>query len=204
VIPSITHHAHAVDLLVGLDAPRGADAAARLLDAWKPVDALGSVDPTAAALAAQLEAVLRRFAPPKPSARPDRSIWQCTIRTYPDSSPPSDDHFRALGRRILHATGIAPEGDEHACRWAALRTAPHELRLIAPLMRADGRVPDTSAARPLALAVCQLDERHQQEYPFRAGAARTSSPHLTHAGVARTHQDPGRSAIAPALSRRTP
>lgn len=40
---------------------------------------------------------------------------------------------------MVAAAGIAPAGDEQACRWIAVRHAPDHIHLVATLARVDGR-----------------------------------------------------------------
>ncbi|SCD37460.1 hypothetical protein GA0115245_139829 [Streptomyces sp. di188] len=44
----------------------------------------------------------------------------------------------------MRATGIAPEGDEKACRWIAVRHADDHIHIMATTVRADGRRPRTN------------------------------------------------------------
>ncbi|MFJ1931696.1 hypothetical protein ACIPLC_15855 [Kitasatospora sp. NPDC086801] len=102
-------------------------------------------------------------------------MWQCTLRTDPDTAAPAEHHFRLTARRILAATGIAPEDDPAACRWALLRVGEHEVRLVAPLARPDGTVADTGRDRSLALAVCHLAETRSAGLHGRSRAALAGS-----------------------------
>lgn len=40
---------------------------------------------------------------------------------------------------MVAATGIAPEGDSAACRWAAVRHADDHIHIVATVVREDGR-----------------------------------------------------------------
>ncbi len=42
---------------------------------------------------------------------------------------------------MVHAAGIAARGDEHACRWVAVRHAGDHIHIAATLARQDGRHP---------------------------------------------------------------
>jgi hypothetical protein len=69
--------------------------------------------------------------------RPKTTIWHCSVRTASDDRPLTDDEWAAVARRIVHAAGIAPEGDTKACRWVAVRHAPDHIHIAATLVRED-------------------------------------------------------------------
>ncbi len=71
--------------------------------------------------------------------RPKTTIWHCSVRTAADDRPLTDDEWAAVARRVVHAAGIAPEGDPKACRWVAVRHAPDHIHIAATLVREDGR-----------------------------------------------------------------
>ncbi|WP_372515729.1 relaxase/mobilization nuclease domain-containing protein [Streptantibioticus ferralitis] len=51
---------------------------------------------------------------------------------------------KRLARRVVAATGIAPDGDDQACRWIAVRHADDHIHIVATTVRADGRRPRTN------------------------------------------------------------
>ncbi|MGW1281634.1 mobilization protein [Streptomyces tsukubensis] len=73
--------------------------------------------------------------------RPDKHVWHLSVRAAPEDPVLSDEDWAAIARRMVAATGIAPEGDETACRWAAVRHADDHIHIIATLVRDDGRRP---------------------------------------------------------------
>ncbi|MFD9486188.1 relaxase/mobilization nuclease domain-containing protein [Streptomyces sp. NPDC059991] len=73
--------------------------------------------------------------------RPGQHVWHLSIRAAPEDPVLSDEDWAAIARRALAATGIAPTGDEAACRWAAVRHAEDHIHIIATLVRDDGRRP---------------------------------------------------------------
>ncbi|MFG3117891.1 relaxase/mobilization nuclease domain-containing protein [Streptomyces sp. NPDC048197] len=73
--------------------------------------------------------------------RPDKPVWHLSVRTAPEDPILSDEDWAAIARRMVAATGIAPDGDERACRWAAVRHADDHIHIIATLVRDDGRRP---------------------------------------------------------------
>ncbi|OII68418.1 relaxase/mobilization nuclease domain-containing protein [Streptomyces sp. CC77] len=75
------------------------------------------------------------------SRRPKKHVWHLSVRASPEDPILSDDDWAAIARRVVAATGIAPDGDDAACRWAAVRHADDHIHIIATLVREDGRRP---------------------------------------------------------------
>ncbi|MFJ2496541.1 mobilization protein [Streptomyces sp. NPDC087539] len=73
--------------------------------------------------------------------RPKKHVWHLSVRASPEDPMLSDDDWAAIARRMVAATGIAPHGDDAACRWAAVRHADDHIHIIATLVRDDGRRP---------------------------------------------------------------
>ncbi|MFE8912986.1 mobilization protein [Streptomyces globisporus] len=73
--------------------------------------------------------------------RPKKHVWHLSVRASPEDPFLSDDDWAAIARRMVTATGIAPVGDDAACRWAAVRHADDHIHIIATLVRDDGRRP---------------------------------------------------------------
>ncbi|MFD9562586.1 relaxase/mobilization nuclease domain-containing protein [Streptomyces sp. NPDC059994] len=73
--------------------------------------------------------------------RPDEHVWHLSVRAAPEDPILSDEDWAAIVRRMVAATGIAPDGDNAACRWAAIRHADDHIHIIATLIRDDGRRP---------------------------------------------------------------
>ncbi|GCD44078.1 relaxase/mobilization nuclease domain-containing protein [Streptomyces paromomycinus] len=73
--------------------------------------------------------------------RPKKHVWHLSVRASPEDPVLTDDDWAAIARRMVTATGIAPDGDEQACRWAAVRHATDHLHIVATLVRDDGRRP---------------------------------------------------------------
>ncbi|MFJ7278298.1 hypothetical protein [Kitasatospora sp. NPDC098663] len=101
-------------------------------------------------------------------------MWHCAIRDHPDAPRLTDSQWAATARRVLAATGIVPADEPSAgCRWVALRTGSHEVRIIAPLMRPDGTVPPLHRDHSLAHAACQLADLELSNGRRRAATSRT-------------------------------
>ncbi|GAA1357660.1 relaxase/mobilization nuclease domain-containing protein [Streptomyces beijiangensis] len=70
---------------------------------------------------------------------PERHVWHCSIRAAESDRILSDDDWANIARRVVAATGIAPEGDLDGCRWVAVRHAPDHIHIAATKVRADLR-----------------------------------------------------------------
>ncbi|MEV8307182.1 relaxase/mobilization nuclease domain-containing protein [Streptomyces flavidovirens] len=73
------------------------------------------------------------------SRRPAEHVWHLSIRAAPEDPTLSDEQWGEIARRMVAATGIAPDGDDAACRWAAVRHADDHIHIIATVVREDGR-----------------------------------------------------------------
>ncbi|WP_328337049.1 relaxase/mobilization nuclease domain-containing protein [Streptomyces violaceus] len=71
--------------------------------------------------------------------RPAQHVWHCPVRTAPGDRYLTDAEWAEVARRVVHATGIAEEGDDKACRWIAVRHADDHIHIAATLVRQDGR-----------------------------------------------------------------
>jgi hypothetical protein len=90
--------------------------------------------------------------------KPPQHVWHCPVRTAPGDRYLTDTEWAEVARRIVHATGIAPEGDDKACRWIAVRHADDHIHLMATTVRADGRRPRTHRDGQRAQAECRKIE----------------------------------------------
>ncbi|WP_329133622.1 relaxase/mobilization nuclease domain-containing protein [Streptomyces sp. NBC_01476] len=68
-------------------------------------------------------------------------VWHCPVRAAPEDRFLSDTEWGEIAERIVHAAGIAPEGDDLACRWIAIRHADDHIHILATTVREDGRRP---------------------------------------------------------------
>ncbi|MER5822145.1 relaxase/mobilization nuclease domain-containing protein [Streptomyces mirabilis] len=73
------------------------------------------------------------------SARPAEHVWHLSVRAAPEDPVLTDEQWADIARRMVAATGVAPEGDDAACRWAAVRHADDHIHIIATVVREDGR-----------------------------------------------------------------
>ncbi|MFI2204682.1 relaxase/mobilization nuclease domain-containing protein [Streptomyces sp. NPDC020192] len=72
-------------------------------------------------------------------ARPAEHVWHLSVRAAPEDPILTDKQWADIAHRMVAATGIAPEGDDAACRWAAVRHADDHIHIIATVVRHDGR-----------------------------------------------------------------
>ncbi|WP_330478859.1 relaxase/mobilization nuclease domain-containing protein [Streptomyces platensis] len=72
---------------------------------------------------------------------PKYTVWHCPVRAAPEDPILTDAQWADIARRIVAAAGIAPDGDEEACRWVAVRHADDHIHIAATLVRQDGKRP---------------------------------------------------------------
>ncbi|WP_433888494.1 hypothetical protein [Streptomyces sp. CA-111067] len=107
-----------------------------LLTAWSPeLTAQGISLPL---LAAVLDEPLALRTPRTGHAPARRLTWHCAIRNTATVEL-HDDDWLELTREVLDGTGIEPDDDPAACRWAALRNQAGGLDIVATVIRQDGR-----------------------------------------------------------------
>lgn len=90
--------------------------------------------------------------------KPPQHVWHCPVRAAPGDRYLTDAEWAEVARRVVHATGIAPDGDEKACRWIAVRHADDHIHIMATTVRADGRRPRTHRDGRRAQAECRRIE----------------------------------------------
>ena len=85
-------------------------------------------------------------------------VWHCPVRTAPGDRYLTDEEWAQVARRIVHGTGIAPDGDDAACRWIAVRHAEDHIHIMATTVREDGRRPRNNRDGQRAQAECRKIE----------------------------------------------
>ncbi|MFI1201214.1 relaxase/mobilization nuclease domain-containing protein [Streptomyces sp. NPDC020883] len=68
-------------------------------------------------------------------------VWHCPVRAAPEDRYLSDTEWGEIAQRVVQAAGIAPAGDDLACRWIAVRHADDHIHILATTVREDGRRP---------------------------------------------------------------
>lgn len=159
LIPFLSRHSSTLDLLARLYSCERTDETTdpHLVDSYIGLalpDPGRDPDAQVSEMAQTLEQPLLRRT--RELGRPlARRPWACTLRTVPGSRSLTDAEWAACARSVVHATGIAPDGDERACRWVAIRRGEDRMAIVALLMRQDGRWPHTRVDAPLVFDVCR-------------------------------------------------
>ncbi|MFE4606899.1 relaxase/mobilization nuclease domain-containing protein [Streptomyces niveus] len=142
---------------------------------------------------------------------PEKHVWHCSVRATESDRILTDEEWADIARRVVHATGIAPEGDPDGCRWVAVRHAPDHIHIAATTVRADLRTARHwndyfTADRELA-AVEKHYGLHQVVRGDRTAAKRPTRAEQEKAKRAGHHQTPrerlraaARTAVAAATS----
>ncbi|MFZ4155566.1 relaxase/mobilization nuclease domain-containing protein [Streptomyces pseudogriseolus] len=68
---------------------------------------------------------------------PERHVWHCSLRAATTDRHLSDDEWADIARRVVAATGLAPQDDPDGCRWVAVRHAPDHIHIAATKVRGD-------------------------------------------------------------------
>jgi len=69
-------------------------------------------------------------------------VWHCPVRAAPDDKMLADAEWAQIAADIMHATGLAPRGQEdEAVRWVAVRHGDDHIHIVAMLARQDGTRP---------------------------------------------------------------
>ncbi|MFF2849746.1 relaxase/mobilization nuclease domain-containing protein [Streptomyces sp. NPDC058001] len=68
-------------------------------------------------------------------------VWHCPVRAAPEDRHLADAEWADIAQRIVEAAGIAPPGDDLACRWIAVRHADDHIHILGTTVREDGRRP---------------------------------------------------------------
>ncbi|MFI0596732.1 mobilization protein [Streptomyces griseus] len=111
-----------------------------LITAWDPDLPCPARTPdrmTLSALALLLDAPVDALRGPRPAEH----VWHASVRNAPTDRVLTDTEWATVAATMVHAAGIAPHGDDHGCRWVAVRHAPDHIHLVATLARQDGRHP---------------------------------------------------------------
>ncbi|MEU4286323.1 MULTISPECIES: relaxase/mobilization nuclease domain-containing protein [Nocardiopsis] len=110
-----------------------------------------------------------------------RHVWHCAIRVAPTDRPLTDAEWERVAQRIAAAGGVAPLGDDRACRWVAVRhdgTESHHIHLLATLARQDDTNPNIHNDALRLREECRLLEAELGLRPTSA-ADHTSAPSPT-------------------------
>jgi len=125
----------------GLSAPHSD---AHLIAAWDGVDGL---EPSRQAdggrdlgtIAAALNAPLLAAGLGKGEWQQARPVYHLAISAADTDRTLSDGEWADVVAEYVHRIGLAPQGDEEAVRWVAVRHADNHVHVVATLARQDGR-----------------------------------------------------------------
>ncbi|MFG2375194.1 relaxase/mobilization nuclease domain-containing protein [Streptomyces sp. NPDC048504] len=136
--------------------------------------------------------------------RPEKHVWHLSVRAAPEDPILSDEDWAAIARRMVAATGIAPDGDEKACRWAAVRHADDHIHIIATLVRDDGRRPRLHNEARRAQAECrriEADYRLRRVAPGDGTAAKRPTSAERHKAKRQGREQPAREELRETVRR---
>jgi hypothetical protein len=88
-----------------------------------------------------------------------KPLWHCAVRAAPEDRVLSDGEWAQVAARVMHRTGLAPQGDDLAVRWVAVRHAADHVHIVATLARQDGDKPSTRNDFYRVREACQDAER---------------------------------------------
>ncbi|MCC9708476.1 relaxase/mobilization nuclease domain-containing protein [Streptomyces sp. MNU76] len=106
-------------------------------DPGRSEDADADADATRRLLVADLDLHVKQAR--RLGRAPEKHVWHCSIRAAETDRHLNDDEWADIARRVVAATGIAPDGDPDGCRWVAVRHAPDHIHIAATKVRADLR-----------------------------------------------------------------
>ncbi|MGB7962850.1 MAG: hypothetical protein WCF12_07835 [Propionicimonas sp.] len=103
-------------------------------------------------------------------------VWHTVMAAHPDDGMLTDAQWQAIAQRLLHETGLHPDGAGDPVPWVAVRHGTNEagadhIHVMAVLVRPDGRRASTHNDVFAAQAAARWAER---EYGLVPGRGRTS------------------------------
>jgi hypothetical protein len=165
VIPNITRGQRVQGLLFYLWGPgkKEEHVDPHLVAAWDGAGELADLEPVIAPagkrdfrhLAELLEIPARAGRNP-----PRKPVWHCSLRTHPNDPILTDQQWQGVARYVMAKVGLAPNGDEQAVRWIAMRHGADHIHVVAILVRQDRRTYWARNDYPLAQAACRDLEAH--------------------------------------------
>ncbi|MDT3725404.1 relaxase/mobilization nuclease domain-containing protein [Streptomyces sp. DSM 41972] len=161
MVPDIGRGSRTHGLLVYLYGPgrREEHTDAHLVGSWDGFAPDPGRDPDPKVTLARLTAALDLRVKQAGDRAPAQHVWHCSVRTAPGDRRFSDEEWNAVAQRIVHATGIAPDGDPDGCRWIAVRHAEDHIHIVATLVRGDLRNPRLNYDFNKAQAECRRIEK---------------------------------------------
>ncbi|MFE5735460.1 relaxase/mobilization nuclease domain-containing protein [Streptomyces sp. NPDC056528] len=171
MVPDIGRGSRTHGLLVYLYGPgrREEHTDAHLVGSWDGFAPDPGRDPDPQVTLARLTAALDLRVKQAGDRAPAKHVWHCSVRTAPGDRRFSDEEWNTIAQRIVHATGIAPEGDPDGCRWIAVRHADDHIHIVATLVRGDLRNPRLNYDFNKAQAECRRIEKEMGLRRLNAG-----------------------------------
>ncbi|MFF6884624.1 relaxase/mobilization nuclease domain-containing protein [Streptomyces sp. NPDC012421] len=171
MVPDIGRGSRTHGLLVYLYGPgrREEHTDAHLVGSWDGFAPDPGRDPDPQVTLARLTAALDLRVKQAGDRAPAQHVWHCSVRTAPGDRRFSDEEWNAVAQRIVHATGIAPDGDPDGCRWIAVRHAEDHIHIVATLVRGDLRNPRLNYDFNKAQAECRRIEKEMGLRRLNAG-----------------------------------
>ncbi|MGV9524865.1 relaxase/mobilization nuclease domain-containing protein [Streptomyces griseus] len=127
------------------------------------------LDPDPKVTLARLTAALDLRVKQAGDRAPAKHVWHCSVRTAPGDRRLDDEEWNSVAQRIVHTTGIAPDGDPDGCRWIAVRHAEDHIHIVATLVRGDLRNPRLNYDFNKAQAECRRIEKEMGLRRLNAG-----------------------------------
>ena len=127
-----------------------------------------------------------------------KPVWHCSVRAAPEDRVLSDAEWAQVAARIMHRTGLAPEGDDLGVRWVAVRHAADHVHLVATLARQDGTRPKVWNDFYRVREACQEAERRfglRRTAPGDRTAARRATRAETEQAARRGWGEPPRATL---------
>uniref|UniRef100_J1RUM8 Mobilization relaxase component n=1 Tax=Streptomyces auratus AGR0001 TaxID=1160718 RepID=J1RUM8_9ACTN len=133
-------------------------------------------------------------------ATPSAGPWR-PAPVSPSASSLSDAEWGEIAQRIVRAAGIAPDGDDQACRWIAVRHADDHIHILATTVREDGRRPSSTTAASASAPRMPPNREGLRAAPPEEG--RLYRPRQAHPGRDAQGRTPRLGAARPGVTRRT-
>jgi hypothetical protein len=166
VIPNITRGQRAHGLLIYLWGPgrREEHTDPHLVAAWDGAGELTDLEPILRGARHDVRRLAELLDIPVRAGRnsPRKPVWHCSVRTHPDDPILTDQQWRGIARRVVARVGLAPDGDEKAVRWIAMRHGADHIHIVATRVRQDRRTYWARNDYTLAQAACREIEADQK------------------------------------------
>ncbi|UBI40011.1 hypothetical protein [Streptomyces mobaraensis] len=109
-------------------------------------------------------------------------LFHLAVRLHPEERTVTRGEWSEVAHRLVRAAGIAPPGEEQACRWVAFQSRAGRLDLLANLIREDGT--RARQPRPLHTHLGTECRRINQDLGLRTARSLPIAPSDTESAVA--------------------